>query len=100
MRAYRTDEYLKNLEGNIFHTSSEEFKKLDGKKVKKVIRELTDQDYDRELIDTSDVNENGNPRYEINCMYEVKIGKKIIAVYEDEINPEYAGDFVEEERKE
>ena len=95
MRAYRTEEYKKNLEGNIFHNSSScDYKDCDGLKVKRIIRELTDKDYDRELIDDSDKNADGKSRYEINCMYEVEIENgRIIQVFEDEINPDYCGDF-------
>ena len=97
MRTYRTEEYKKNLEGNIFRDStSNDYKDCDGLKVKRVIRELTDKDYDRELIDDSDKNTDGKSRYEINCMYEVEIENgRIIQVFEDEINPDYRGDFEE-----
>ena len=59
----------------------------------KVIKELTEKDYDRELLDDTDRNEDGKRRYEINCMYEVKLQNgEIINAYEDEINPNYCGD--------
>ena len=63
-------------------------------KVEKVIKELTEKDYDRELLDDTDRNEDGKRRYEINCMYEVKLQNgEIINAYEDEINPNYCGDY-------
>lgn len=95
MRPYRTVEYKNSLVGNKLNTCDSDLKHLNGKKVKKVIRELTDKEYDRELLDDSDKNEFGKSRYELNCMYEVQIGKEVIQVYEDEINPEYKGDFEE-----
>lgn len=61
-----------------------------------MIRELTEIEYDRELIDDSSKNENGQSRYELSCMYEIQIGKETIQVFEDEINPEYVGDFEQE----
>ena len=94
MREYKTDAYKKSLEGSIFHTTDSELKELDGLKVKKVIRELSDNEYDRELIDDSDKNEAGKYRYLINCMYEIELENgKIIQVFEDEINQEYSGDW-------
>lgn len=48
----------------------------------------------RELLDDTDRNEDGKRRYEINCMYEVKLQNgEIINAYEDEINPNYCGDY-------
>lgn len=38
----------------------------------------------------------GKYRYEINCMYEIELENgEIINVYEDEINPDYKGDYTE-----
>lgn len=55
-------------------------------RVEKVIKELTEKDYDRELLDDTDRNEDGKRRYEINCMYEVKLQNgEIINAYEDEL---------------
>lgn len=60
--------------------------------MKKVIRELTESEYDREEL-SSDVNEYGERRYLINCMYMVELSDgAVIPVYEDEISPEYCGD--------
>lgn len=65
-----------------------------GMSVEKVIKEPTEKDYDRELLDDTDRNEDGKRRYEVNCMYEVKLQNgEIINVYEDEINPNYCGDY-------
>ena len=95
MREYRTKEYKEKIVGNIFHNSaSADYKDCDGCQVVRVIRELSSPDYDRELIDESSRNENGEYRYEMNCMYEVELDNgRVILVYEDEINPEYKGDF-------
>ena len=94
MRQYRTEEYKKNLEGNIFHPSNSDYKEYDGLKVKKIIKELTDKDYDRELLDDSDKNKEGKSRYLINCMYDIEIENGMrIQVFEDEINPKYCGDY-------
>lgn len=54
------------------------------------------KEYDRELVDESDKNMDGKYRYEINCMYEIELENgEIINVYEDEINPDYKGDYTE-----
>ena len=75
-------------------SSDSDLKKYDGMRVEKVIKELTEKDYDRELLDDTDRNEDGKRRYEINCMYEVKLQNgEIINAYEDEINPNYCGDY-------
>lgn len=94
MRGYRTKEYMDKLVGNIFRSNSDNLKEFSGLKVKKIIRELTEKDYDRELVDKTDKDESGNCRYKINCIYEVELENgEIINVYEDEINPEYHGDY-------
>ncbi len=94
MRGYRTKEYMDKLVGNVFRSKSDDLKAFSGLKVKKIIRELTEKDYDRELVDKTDKDESGNCRYEINCMYEIELENgEIINVYEDEINPEYHGDY-------
>ena len=94
MREYMTNEYKKSLEGKTFTSSDGELKQYDGLKVIEVVRELTEKDYDRELIDETDKNEKGESRYLINTMYEVRLeNNEVIAVYEDEINPEYAGSW-------
>ena len=69
MREYRTESYKKKLAGNKFFSSDSDLKKYDGMRVEKVIKELTEKDYDRELLDDTDRNEDGKRRYEINCMY-------------------------------
>ena len=67
-----------------------------GLTVRKILRELTEKEYDRELVDESDKNMDGKYRYEINCMYEIELENgEIINVYEDEINPDYKGDYTE-----
>lgn len=94
MREYMTNEYKKDLEGKTFTSSDGELKQYDGLKVIEVIRELTENDYDRELIDDTDKNKNGESRYFINTMYEVRLeNNEVITVYEDEINPDYAGSW-------
>lgn len=94
MRQYRTESYKKKLAGNKFFSSDSDLKKYDGMRVEKVIKELTEKDYDRELLDDTDRNEDGKRRYEINCMYEVKLQNgEIINTYKDEINPNYCGDY-------
>ena len=94
MRGYRTKEYMDKLVGNVFRSKSDDLKAFSGLKVKKIIRELTEKDYDRELVDKTDKDESGNCRYEINCMYEIELENgEIINVYEDEVNPEYHGDY-------
>ncbi|WP_368265655.1 hypothetical protein, partial [Fusicatenibacter saccharivorans] len=88
------ESYKKKLAGNKFFSSDSDLKKYDGMRVEKVIKELTEKDYDRELLDDTDRNEDGKRRYEINCMYEVKLQNgEIINAYEDEINPNYCGDY-------
>lgn len=63
-------------------------------KVIEIIRELTEKDYDRELIDDTDRNKIGKLRYLINTMYEIRLeNNEVIAVYEDEINPDYVGSW-------
>ena len=94
MREYMTNEYKQSLVGKTFTSSDGELKQYDGLKVIEVVRELTEKDYDRELIDETDKNEKGESRYLINTMYEVRLeNNEVIAVYEDEINPEYAGSW-------
>ena len=57
-------------------------------------KELTEKEYDRELIDDSDKNEQEKYRYLINTMYEVKLENDvIIQVFEDEINSDYCGSW-------
>lgn len=94
MRKYRTEEYLKKLIGNTFNTTDTELEKYNGLKVKRIIHELTDEEYERELLDDGDINSNGKRGYEMNCMYEVQLeNDEIINVFEDEINPNYIGDY-------
>lgn len=94
MREYMTNEYKKSLEGKTFTSSDGELKQYDGLKVIEVVRELTEKDYDRELIDDTDTNKKGESRYLINTMYEVRLeNNEVISVYEDEINPDYAGSW-------
>lgn len=94
MRAYRTEEYKQKLIGNTFKCDDSSMVELNGMKVVEVIRELTEKDYDRELVDETDVNAEGKCRYEINCMYEVRLeNREVIHVFEDEINPDYHGDY-------
>lgn len=95
-RLYKINTYASEMivEVNKFFSSDSDLKKYDGMRVEKVIKELTEKDYDRELLDDTDRNEDGNRRYEINCMYEVKLQNgEIINAYEDEINPNYCGDY-------
>lgn len=95
MRPYRTEEYKRKLIGNTFRDSGSDYKQHDGKKVQEIIRELTDKDYDRDELST-DTNGYRKHRYMVNCMYAVKLEDgAVIPVYEDEINPEYCGDFEE-----
>ena len=85
---------MKNLIGKTFTSSDSDLKKYDGLKVVEVVKELTEKDYDRELIDDSDKNEKGESRYLINTMYEVRLeNNEVIQVYEDEINPDYTGNW-------
>ena len=94
MRQYRTEEYKESLIGNIFNTNDTELEKYNGLKVKRIIHELTDEEYERELLDDGEINSNGKRGYEMNCMYEVQLeNDKIITVFEDEINPNYIGDY-------
>lgn len=96
MRAYMTSEYMKNLEGKTFTSSDDDLKQYNGLKVIEVIRELTEKDYDRELIDNTDKNEKGESRYLINTMYEIRLeNNEVITVYEDEINPDYIGSWTQ-----
>lgn len=94
MRKYMNDEYKQNLVGKTLLSTDSELKKYNGLRVAEVIRELTEKEYDRELIDDSDKNEQGKYRYLINTMYEVKLeNNKTIQVFEDEINPDYTGSW-------
>ena len=94
MRQYRTKEYKENLIGSTLDTNDTNLEKYNGLKVKRIIRELTDEEYERELLDDGDRNSEGKRRYEVNCMYEVQLeNDKIINVFEDEINPNYIGDY-------
>ena len=96
MRVYMSKEYMNNLVGKIFTSSDSELKQYDGLKVIEVIRELTEKDYDRELIDNTDKNEKGESRYLINTMYEIRLeNNEVITVYEDEINPDYTGSWTQ-----
>ena len=94
MRAYMTDEYKNRLIGKTLSSTYSDLKQYNGLKVVEVIKELTENDYDRELIDDSDKNAQGNCRYLINTMYEVRLENDvIIQVFEDEINPSYCGSW-------
>lgn len=94
MRQYRTEEYKESLIGNTFNTTDTELEKYNGLKVKRIICELNDKEYERELLDDGDRNSSGKRRYEMNCMYDVQLeNDKIITVFEDEINPNYNGDY-------
>lgn len=94
MRPYRTEEYKESLIGNTFNTTDTELEKYNGLKVKRIICELNDKEYERELLDDGDRNSSGKRRYEMNCMYDVQLeNDKIITVFEDEINPNYNGDY-------
>ena len=96
MRTYMSKEYTNNLIGKTFTSSDSELKQYDGLKVVEVIRELTEKDYDRELIDDINKNEKGELRYQINTMYEIRLeNNEVIIVYEDEINPDYTGSWVQ-----
>ena len=96
MRPYRTKKYMDNLAGNKFISSCDDLAIYTGLKVRKILRELTEKEYDRELVDESDKNIDGKYRYEINCMYEIELENgEIINVYEDEINQDYKGDYTE-----
>lgn len=94
MRVYMTDEYKKSLVGNTFTSSCGDLKQYDGLRVVEIIRELTEKDYDRELVDNTDKNENSESRYFINTMYEIRLeNNEVITVYENEINPDYTGSW-------
>lgn len=94
MRLYMSDEYKRSLVGKTLSTTDSEFKKYNGLKVTEVIRELTNEEYDRELIDDSNKNEQGKCRYLINTMYEIRLeNNEVIQVFEDEINPDYKGSW-------
>ena len=96
MRVYMSKEYMNNLVGKIFTSSDSELKQYDGLKVVEVIRELTEKDYDRELIDNTDKNEKGESRYLINTMYEIRLeNNEVITVYEDERNLDYTGSWTQ-----
>ena len=96
MRVYMSKEYMNNLVGETFTSSDSELKQYDGLKVVEVIRELTEKDYDRELVDGTDKNEKGESRYLINTMYEIRLeNNEVITVYEDEINPDYTGSWTQ-----
>ena len=95
-RKYMSNEYMNSLIGKTFTASDSELKQYDGLKVVEVIRELTEKDYDRELIDDTDKNEKGELRYLINTMYEIRLeNNEVITVYEDEINPDYTGSWTQ-----
>ena len=96
MRVYMSKEYMNNLVGKTFTSSDSELKQYDGLKVVEVIRELTEKDYDRELIDNTKKKKKGELRYLINTMYEVRLeNNEVITVYEDEINPDYTGSWTQ-----
>ena len=96
MRVYMSKEYMNNLVEKTFTSSDSELKQYDGLKVVEVIRELTEKDYDRELVDGTDKNEKGESRYLINTMYEIRLENNVvITVYEDEINPDYTGSWTQ-----
>lgn len=54
MRQYRTEEYKEKLIGNTFNTNDTELEKYNGLKVKRIIHELTDEEYERELLDDAE----------------------------------------------
>lgn len=90
MRPYMSNEYKQSLIGKTLSSTDSELKKYNGLKVTEVIRELTSEEYDRELIDDSNKNEQGKCRYLINTMYEIRLeNNEVIQVFEDEINPDY-----------
>ena len=95
MRTYMTKEYMDDLLGKTFTSRDSELKQYDGLKVIEVVKELTEKDYDRELVDYTDKNEKGQMRYQINTMYKVRLENNVvITVYEDEINPDYTGSWM------
>ena len=55
MRPYRTKKYMDNLAGNKFISSCDDLAIYTGLKVRKILRELTEKEYDRELVDESDM---------------------------------------------
>ena len=63
MRPYRTKEYMDNLAGNKFVSSCDDLAIYTGLTVRKILRELTEKEYDRELVDESDKNMDGKYRY-------------------------------------
>ena len=96
MRVYMSKEYMNNLVGKTFTSSDSELKQYDGLKVVEVIRELTEKDYDRELVDDTKKKKKGESRYLINTMYEIRLeNNEVITVYEDEINPDYTGSWTQ-----
>ena len=95
-RKYMSEEYMEGLIGKTFISSDSELKQYDGLNVIEVIRELTEKEYDRELIDNTDKNEKCESRYLINTMYEIRLeNNEVIIVYEDEINPDYTGSWTQ-----
>lgn len=97
MRPYRTKKYMDNLAGNKFISSCNDLAIYTGLKV----RNEYSVTYQKKsttgnLLTESDKNIDGKYRYEINCMYEIELENgEIINVYEDEINPDYKGDYTE-----
>lgn len=47
MRPYRTKKYMDNLAGNKFISSCDDLAIYTGLKVRKILRELTEKEYDR-----------------------------------------------------
>jgi|GEM_PF-6209338 len=86
MRPYKQKEELEAFIGNVFTATSDMLSGYNGLKVKRVIRELDGSEYERELVDETDVNDAGECRYLINTMLRVELedGTEIV-VYEDEI---------------
>lgn len=96
MRIYMTEEYKDNLVGKVFNSSDSDLKAYDGLKVSAILKELTETDYDREVVDETYMNEKGQFRYLINTMYLIKLENGVVInVYEDEINPDYCGSWTE-----
>ena len=94
MRPYMTNEYKNGLIGKVLSSTDSDLEEYNGLKVVEVVRELTEKEYDRELIDDSDKDEQGRYRYLINTMYEVRLENNvIIQVFEDEISPDYHGSW-------
>ena len=50
MRPYRTKKYMDNLAGNKFISSCDDLAIYTGLKVRKILRELTEKEYDKECI--------------------------------------------------